>query len=76
MAFYKVTFTIDGERHSTTGTSSYPSNQQLKDKDWLPDAAMQNVGMFISGYKEAKGIDQCKKVNDIYYEIHEDQSFL
>lgn len=70
MAFYKIAFTIDGVRHFTNGTSSYPSNEDIENNTWSEPAAMTNVGMFISGYKEAKGINKDKKVYDIYYEIH------
>lgn len=76
MAFYKVTFTIDGTRHFTTGTSSYPTIEQIRNNDWLHDVAMTNAGMFIAGYKEVKGIDNDKKAYDISYEIYENQSFL
>lgn len=70
MAFYKVNFTLNGERCFTTGVSFYPSDEDLIKGNYSKEIALSQAMLFISGYKEAKQIDSPVNRDTVKYTIH------
>ena len=56
MANYHVTFVLNGETHSTTGESSYPSNYLVENNKVDYDILMDNAFIFIKKYMRDRGL--------------------
>lgn len=71
MAFYKIAFTLNGVRHYTTGTSSYPSDDMMsKPETWNEDIVRDNVMMFVGGYMDIMHLDGRVNPNSVYWELY------
>lgn len=69
MAYYSISFTLNGERHFTTGESTYPTKSDYENGDLSERMIFDNINMFISGYMDVKNLEGSINPNTIEYDI-------
>ena len=72
MAKYNVWFTVNGVPYFTTGTSSYPTIQELRDGTYSEKVAFDSAMMFVSGYMDVMRINGKVDVNSICFTMEQD----
>lgn len=52
MAYYRVSFLLNGERHYTGGDASYPTQKDYESGDYAESSVLDCAMMFVSGYMD------------------------
>lgn len=57
MAYYKVSFLLNGERYHTGGDASYPTQKDYESGDYAESSVLDCAMMFVSGYMDAMKLE-------------------
>lgn len=58
MAIYEIRFSMNGQIHQCTGSSSYPTKENYNSGDYFEDILQNNIGQFITLYKRQYGFNE------------------